>query len=109
MPDHEPSKEQKLQEYVREQVGQMQQQRIAIDNMFQQVATIARLMKIKPEKFVNATQDVKANYTFLMDCIKEEQRLQAEAQDKAKEATKDFAINKDTNAKKESGGQPASA
>lgn len=109
MQDHQLNKDQKFRTWVEEQVAQMHQQRLAIDNMFQQIAALARLNKIKPEKLVETTQDIQANYAFLTACMKEETRLQEEAQAKAKEVADKFAINNNTNAKnEESASVPAS-
>jgi hypothetical protein len=93
MPDHQKSKHEKEMDWIREQVSQIVQQRIALDNMFQQIAALARLSKIKPEHLVKASQDVSANYTYLSACMKEEQRLQEEAMAKAKEVADQLAIN----------------
>lgn len=102
MPDHELSQEQKFRQWVEEQVGQMYQQRIAIDNMFQQIATLARLMNIKPEKMVNANQDAAANYAFLKACMDEEQRLQAaRIAETAKKAEELKSLTPDNHANKE--------
>lgn len=97
MSDHQPSKQQREKDWIREQVAQIHQQRIAIDNMFQQIAAVARICKIKPERLVKESQDIGANFTFLSACMKEEQRLHADAMAEAKKAADLLAINNNNN------------
>lgn len=116
MPDHQLNQEQKFRQWVEAQLSQIQQQRIAIDNMFQQIATLARMLKIKPEKFVKEGQNIKANYEFLAACMQEEQRLQSDAQAKAvaeaaeaKAVADKLAINQQSNAPSQEGQDSISA
>lgn len=99
MKDHELSQEQKFRAWVE---SQLHEQRLSVDNMFQQIATLGRLMKIKPEKLVNAGQDAAANYAFLKACMDEEERLQAiRVAEMAKNMKLTKSLTPDNNATKE--------
>lgn len=99
--DRQPSKEENEKKWLREKVAQIEDLRIALDNLFQHVAAIARLTGfrgITPKKLVKESRNTKANYEFLIACMAEEQRLNAEAQAKAKAATEEFNIKQEPNA-----------
>src|SRR5438105_1345197 len=78
--DHKLRKTAQERLWVREQISQLGEMRATIENVYQNLAVLARLAGVSPGDMVKEVRNTTVNYAFLIECMKEEQRLNAEAQ-----------------------------
>jgi len=98
---HKLSETQKERLWIREQISQIPELRQTMDNIYQNLAVLARKAGISPEEMVKEVRNTAPNYSFLIGCVKEEQRLNEEAQKQAEEQATKPLTDEQTNAKEE--------